>query len=94
MIEREMRGVGQQYADESVWTRRIPPFDPRSGDHYWIIPVAFRVDPAHWAAAQHDPTITPMLDLENLAEISPPGCYHCERLWTPELARRRCKGRP
>lgn len=65
---------------------RVPPFDPRSGDHLWVICTAYR-----WGG----PTVeTPHLDMESLLSISGPGCYYCEREYTPLLAARRCPGRP
>jgi len=70
---------------------RIPAYDPRSGDHLWILPVAYRVDPAKW----YDRTAIPILDGENILFASgTPGCYYCEQLYTPLLATRRCKGEP
>jgi hypothetical protein len=71
---------------------RIPPYDPRSGNHLWIVTGMWQVDPVHWHSP--DPTVTPMLDGENLLTVVGPGCYHCENLYTPALARRRCTGEP
>jgi len=68
---------------------RIPPFDPRSGDHIWLIITAYRVDPARWT-----PGHSPHLDTENLVSIVGPGCYYCERPYSERLARRRCPGEP
>lgn len=68
---------------------RIPDYDPRSGDHFWVITGAWRCDPAKsWGA---DGTL---LDHESLVLINPPGCFHCEHLYTAQLASRRCKGHP
>lgn len=69
---------------------RIPEFDPRSGNHFWIVTQAHQVDPAKFA----DPTHTPILDQETLVSVAGPGCYHCEKPYTPLLATRRCKGGP
>jgi hypothetical protein len=66
----------------------IPPWDPRSGDHYWIVAVAFRVDPARFDGEQIN------LDQENIATIAGVGCYYCERAYEPRLLRRRCTGVP
>lgn len=68
---------------------RIPPFDPRTGEHLWIVAVAYRVDPSAW-----DRTKLPVLDQENLARIAGPGCYYCEQTYSTLLAGRRCKGQP
>lgn len=70
------------------FTGRMPDFDPRTGEHLWMVNTTYRVDPAQWT----DPTHTPILDLENLLLVSPPGCWHCEQLYTPQLAKRRCRG--
>lgn len=67
---------------------RVPEFDPRTGEHLWIVGTTYRVNPAEW----FDPTHTPMLDRENLLLVSPPGCWHCEQIYTPQLAKRRCRG--
>lgn len=69
---------------------RIPPFDPRSGDHFWIVTTAYRVDPKQFTSA--DPSIMPMLDHESLVVVAGPGCYYCEQPYTPTLASRRCRG--
>lgn len=68
---------------------RIPDFDERTGDHLWIVTVVYRVDPKKFA----DRTATPILDMENLLMIPPPGCYYCEEYYSPWLATRRCKGK-
>lgn len=69
---------------------RIPPFDPRSGEHLWIVTTAHKVNPAVWTEASH----TPMLDRETLLSVAGPGCYYCEKVYTPLLATRRCTGEP
>jgi hypothetical protein len=65
---------------------RIPEFDPRSGEHYWIVLTTYKVDPEKFTKGEG------FLDTENLVSVSPPGCYHCEQVYTPYLAHRRCKG--
>lgn len=69
---------------------RLPAYDPRSGEHLWIVGVVYRVDPAKF----RDPTATPILDNENLLLVPPPGCFWCEQSYTELLATRRCKGEP
>lgn len=63
---------------------RVPPFDPRTGDHLWIITTMYR-----WGGPDIE---QPTLDAENLLLVVGPGCYYCEQVWTPLLATRRCKG--
>jgi hypothetical protein len=84
---RAWAGTGQSVRVDE-FADRLPAFDPRTGDHLWIVSTTYRVDPAQWA----DPTHTPILDTENLLLVSPPGCWHCEQLYTPQLAKRRCRG--
>lgn len=86
MEERAWRGTGQtQYVDPSDYNR-TPEFDPRTGDHLWIILSTYR-----WGG----PTVErPTLDTENLLAVVGPGCYFCEQRWTEHLSKRRCKGRP
>jgi hypothetical protein len=71
---------------------KIPSFDKRTGDHYWILITTYHVsDPARF----YDPNDEEMLmDLENLVLTSPIGCFHCELVWTPRMSHRRCKGHP
>lgn len=71
---------------------RIPDYDPRTGDHLWVVTTAYRVVPEQWHSG--DPTVTPMLDMENLLSVAGPGCFYCEQVYTPLLATRRCKGEP
>lgn len=70
---------------------RIPPFDPRSGDHLWITTACWRVDPDRWLNPGGDPV---HLDTENMLYVGGLGCYYCEREYTPQLRMRRCKGQP
>ncbi len=69
---------------------QIPEFDPRTGDHLWVVCVAYRVDPKQFTSA--DPSVLPVLDHENRLTITAPGCYYCEELYSPRLATRRCRG--
>ena len=89
MIERAWVSTGQ-VAQVEGFESRIPDYDPRSGEHLWVVLNLYRVDPTAYA----DPTRTPMLDLENLISVEGPGCYHCEQPYTPRLASRRCPGEP
>lgn len=62
---------------------RVPPYDPRSGDHLWTIASMYRWNPG---------TEHPHLNPENLLLIAGPGCYYCAEPYTPRLATRRCPG--
>lgn len=68
---------------------KIPEFDPRGGDHYWIMTTAYNVKPEYWMP---DHPAEPVLDHENLVLLVGPLCYYCEELYTPYLTKRRCKG--
>lgn len=85
---RRWEGTGQRYEASSSGDR-IPAFDPRSGNHYWILITTYNVDPSLWS----DPTHTPMLDTENLVLITGPGCFYCEQHYD-QVKHRRCKGQP
>jgi hypothetical protein len=78
----------QQRVDPSMLVDRLPDFDPRTGDHLWMVMSGYRVVPEQW----HEPTHTPMLDAENLLTITVPFCYYCEQAWSERLATRRCRG--
>jgi len=67
----------------------IPPYDARSGDHFWIVPVVYRVNPVNFS-----PSESVHLDRENLVMVAGVGCYYCERVYEPRLLRRRCPGEP
>lgn len=68
---------------------RIPPYDDRSGDHFWVIMAAYHTNPAQWVDGEK-----PNLDHENLVNIAGPGCYYCEQSYTGRLRLRRCPGDP
>jgi hypothetical protein len=63
---------------------RVPDYDPRKGDHLWTINTMYR-----WGGPDVE---QPTLDMENLLVIAGPGCFYCEKLYSPLLARRRCPG--
>lgn len=73
---------------------RVPPYDPRSGDHFWCIPVMYRVtDPARWYD-DSQPDESRILDMENIAVVTGVGCFYCERLYRRGMEHRRCPGPP
>jgi hypothetical protein len=65
---------------------KIPEFDPRSGDHFWIVITTYKVDPNNFLAGES------LLDHESLVGVSVPGCYFCEEVYTPRMLHRRCIG--
>jgi hypothetical protein len=68
----------------------IPDYDPRAGEHYWIVTAGYRINPA--TAGKDGPL---HLDRENLVHLSgTAGCYYCERAYEPRLLLRRCPGDP
>jgi len=90
-VERQWIATGeQQRVDPDMLVDRLPDYDPRTGDHLWMIVTSYRVVPEQW----QDRTHTPMLDRENLLSITVPCCYYCEQAWTKRLASRRCPGEP
>ena len=91
MPERTWVDTGhQERIDSPTDIDRIPPFDPRSGDHLWIVVTSYRVNPAQFTSP--DPGVTPLLDHESLLAVAGPACYYCEQAYTSSLARRRCRG--
>ncbi len=68
---------------------RIPDYDPRSGEHLWIMTGAWKVDPKTFTSGEQG-----ILDHESLLIIAGPGCYYCEQKYTPWVFNRRCKGQP
>jgi hypothetical protein len=95
MAERyEIIGTGFVQRVEAGGVDRIPPFDVRTGNHYWVLPMTFSVaDPERFYNADHADG-PGLIDKENLVLVSAVGCWHCEELYSPRLASRRCKGQP
>lgn len=62
------------------------PEQRKPGEHCWIVTGMWRVTPRTKGEYQ--------LDTENLITLDGPGCFHCEELWSPELAARPCAGDP
>jgi hypothetical protein len=80
----------EQEIDAGALDNRVPEYDPRTGDHLWIVATMYRVVPQHW----RDRTHTPTLDRENLLSITRPCCFYCEQAYSARLASRRCRGGP
>lgn len=81
-------GTGETYETPPM-VDKIPPYDPKLRQHYWVLLVAFGVDPRAWK-----PDSMPSLNSNNLAQIAPPGCYYCERAYTKQEGLRTCRGEP
>lgn len=63
----------------------VPPYDAEAKEHLWTLGALFKVDP-------HLLNVEQTLNQETLLMVGGPGCYHCERGFTPELAVRPCPG--
>lgn len=71
---------------------KIPEYDKRKREHYWIATVAYHIaDPAEAMRPDNGPV---MMDLENLVHVGPIGCFHCEEPWDRYLHFRKCPGDP
>lgn len=100
MTYREIVSTGQAVRVDPV--DRIPDYDPRSGEHLWVVTGAWQVNPQRWSSS--DASITPMLDHENLLSVAGPavpgrdadrlypghGCPACE----PHRSATRGTGQP
>ena len=68
---------------------KIPGFDPRTGEHYWITIALYHHRDIEKVIATADPVD---LDKENHVSVGATGCYYCEEPFRPQLLRRRCRG--
>ena len=85
MIDRQWVSTDQYHTIPSK--DRIPDFD---GNHYWVVIVTYNVNPENF----NNPEEVNILDRENLVMLVGPGCFHCEKDYTPELAKEKCDGDP
>lgn len=67
---------------------KIPDFDPRTGNHLWLMHAAFKVDPSTWTG-----DTKPHLNAESLMALAGPGCFYCEQPYSL-VKHSRCKGNP
>jgi hypothetical protein len=67
---------------------KIPDFNPKTGNHLWLMHAAFKVDPATWRS-----DVSPKLDGEALVALAGPGCFYCEQPYAL-VKHSRCKGKP
>lgn len=56
------------------------------GVHAWVVVAVYTVEPEPTPGGR-----TYKLDGTNLHHIQGPGCCHCEKKWTPEIAETRCE---
>lgn len=68
---------------------KVPEYNPRTREHFWITMVVYRVDPKKIDAGE-----TLILDRSNLVMSGAAGCYHCEQTYEKRLTFRPCPGNP
>lgn len=88
MNKHGVRGLGlSQRADDKKVAADIK--DPGRGKHLWAVFAMYAVaDPAVLFDRERDF----LMDTENLISIDGPGCYKCEKVFSPDVARRFCQG--
>jgi hypothetical protein len=67
---------------------KIPAYNRRTHEHLWIMTGCWRINP-ETLLVDAEPW---HLDTENMVALAGPGCFYCEREYTPEVAARRCGG--
>lgn len=84
MNDEQKRGleIGPKVEAIQHFHKKLP--DQVAGEHLWVVTSMFRVRP--------EPNARYIMDTENLLTIEGPGCFWCEQTWSPELARRPCRG--
>lgn len=90
MLERSWQPTGHQYKVSSA-IDKLPDYDSRTGAHFWLVLSCYQILQPELT---EDPTHTPMLDIENLVNISPIFCFFCEEVYSKRLSFRRCPGHP
>lgn len=64
---------------------KIPDYDPRSGNHFWIMIISYKVDPTKFNEST-------LFDHESLVNVAGPVCFYCEEAYRKGMEHRRCKG--
>jgi hypothetical protein len=84
-------GVGVRYqpATPRAMMARLLAAD-KPGGHVWVMVAAWLM--ANPASADN-PDAGNLLDAENLVQFQGPGCFKCERPYSPKLAAQRCRGK-
>jgi DNA modification methylase len=90
---REM-GVRSTGIHQRVQFTRLPDSPPPGGPHQWIVAAMWKLSDEE---ARHQATGSGgevHLSADNLLSIEGPGCWVCERVWTPAIADQPCTGEP
>ncbi len=85
MFRESVEGTGIVQAVPSTY--KIPPFNYKTRDHFWVVVNYFRV-------ANPGRRETILMDKENLVATVPPLCYYCEKSYSPILKNKPCTGNP
>jgi hypothetical protein len=95
MADREAAGLAYQvHHHERPDLYRGERLDQHApGEHVWIINATFRVTEQAVLDSQN-PAAPALLDRENLALVTGPGCWVCEEPYTTTLAALPCPGEP
>jgi hypothetical protein len=66
-------------------TNSIPTYESLGGKHFWVIQGLWKWNPK---------TINEqnILDHESMVSLSPPACFHCERVYSSKVASLPCPG--
>jgi hypothetical protein len=67
----------------------IPPYDPRSGNHYYVVCAAYAMDPSIYKHGERH-----VLDHETLVMVDGPVCWYCNAPYDRRYPIRRCTGKP
>lgn len=62
----------------------------KAGDHYWTAIAMYHLSENSMRDMVNDQM---HMDMENLMSVHM-GCFICEEIYSPKLAKRRCKGEP
>jgi hypothetical protein len=94
---RERRRAAQYRAPQTSRMDAAMDAADAAGEHLWVMTAAWRVsDPAKAFAAsvtrEFDADNALLLDQENILALAGPGCYKCEREYSPQLAAIPCIG--
>jgi hypothetical protein len=79
--------VGGETMEVPAMYSRVPVFDPGKREHFWVVQLTY-----HLVADAIRPDHVPLLDRENLVNVSPPMCWYCEREHSRKLAALPCPG--
>lgn len=67
--------------------------DPGPGKHMWVVTAVFAVSDQTMRTIAHGHSdVKIQFDHENCKLVQGPGCFKCERLFTPEELNTRCGG--